>query len=330
MVTGHEYPKPRGQAAQVARDDHPHFGSSLIALDQRKDRPVPTFVTLPDYIAVAGPVRAGQHAGFLGNRFDPLVTRGDPNSLDYQLLDLGLVSPVTSDRLKKRRRLLDGVNLQLRHLEQASLGQSVDRYYQKAFSVIDAGVTQEAFDIHSEPEKVRQRYGRNMFGQSVLLGRRLVQAGIPLVQVNWIRIMEAGWDTHRDNFIDLKSKLLPPADRAFSALMEDMSASGLLDETLVILLGDFGRTPRINSNAGRDHWGPVNTILMAGAGLPSGKIYGATDKQGAYPTAGKFGPADLIATVLHALGVDHTQEVMTTLGRPYKVCEGQPVLELWG
>lgn len=330
MITGNEYPRASGLSENLSREDHPHVGSSLCAVEGTSDRAVPSFVTLPDYIAVNGPIRAGQHAGILGSRYDPLVPRGNPNSPDYRLIDLGLVPAVEPERLRNRQNLLRQVNGQLDRLERTAQVRNVDNYCEKAFSVLDSGVTQRAFDIHAEPDPVREDYGRNLFGQSVLLGRRLIEAGVRLVHVNWIRILEQGWDTHNDNFNSLKKKLLPPADRALAALFADMSASGLLDETLVIVMGEFGRSPKITaSNAGREHWAPVNTILMAGAGLPSGRHYGASDKDGGAPADKPITPAELAATVFHALGVDPASQVTTTLGRPYQICNAKPVLDLW-
>jgi hypothetical protein len=331
MVTGHEYPRASNLSEHISREDHPHLGSALTAVEGKKDRAVPPFVTVPEYIAVNGPIRAGQHGGFLGPRYDPMVPHGDPNSPDFQPYDLGLVPAVSAERLGERRQLRAVVNHQLRSLEGASAGRSLDGSYEKAFGVLASGVTRKAFEIGAEPERVRESYGRNLFGQSVLLGRRLVEAGVRLVQVNWIRILEQGWDTHNDNFNALKNKLLPPTDRAVSALLEDMTASGLLQDTLVILMGEFGRSPKITaSNAGREHWAPVNSILLAGAGIPGGRLYGASDKTGAYVLDHPTTPGQLAATVYHALGIDPASQVTTMLERPWQICEDKPVLDLWG
>ena len=330
MLTGHEYPRASNLSENLSREDHPHIGSSLVAVEGQNHRPVPTFITLPDYIAVNGPIRAGQHAGFLGSRFDPLVPQGDPNNPDYKLLDLGLAPNVEPARLSRRKDLLASVGAQIRYLEQSAGGRMMDGYYEKAFNVLSTATTQKAFDLSSEPDSVRERYGRNRFGQSILLGRRLVEAGVRLVHVNWIRILEQGWDTHNDNFNALKNNLLPPADRAFSALLEDMHRTGLIEDTLVIMMGEFGRSPKITaSNSGREHWAPVNSIQMAGAGLPTGRLYGASDKDGAYPIEGKISPAQFAATIFHALGVDPESEATTMLQRPYAICDDLPVLDLW-
>jgi hypothetical protein len=332
MVTGHPYHKGigSGESEHISREDHPHIGSALTAVEGKRDKAAPPFVTVPDYIAVNGPIRAGQHGGFLGSRYDPMVPRGNPNDPDYAPWDLGLVPTVSAERLRDRRALLAAVK-KSPVLEQGAAGKSVDQFYDKAFGVLASGITQRAFEMSAEPAKVRERYGRNLFGQSVLLGRRLVEAGVRLVHVNWIRILEQGWDTHNDNFNALKNKLLPPADQAISALFEDMSASGLLKETLVIVMGEFGRSPKITpQTAGREHWPSVFTILMAGAGIPGGRHYGASDKIGAYPLDHRILPGELAATVYHALGIDPASKVTTMLERPWQICEDKPVLSLWG
>jgi Protein of unknown function (DUF1501) len=330
MVTGREYPRASGLSEHLSREDHPHLGSALAAVEGTRDRAVPVFVTVPDYIAVNGPIRAGQHASFLGPRYDPLVPHGDPDSPDFQPQDLGLVPAVGPDRMRDRRDLLGAVNGRAAGLGDSPPGRTLDSYYEKAFGVLASGVTRKAFDVATEPEKVRDCYGRNRFGQSILLGRRLIEAGVRLVQVNWIRILEQGWDTHNDNFNALKGRLLPPTDRAFAALLEDLDARGLLDETLVILLGEFGRSPKITAqNAGREHWAPCNSIVLAGAGIPRGRVYGSTDKQAAYPLDHRITPGQLAATIFHALGVDPAAQVTTMLERPWQICEEEPVLDLW-
>lgn len=332
MVTGHPYHKGIGSglSENITREDHPHLGSQLTAVEGKRDKAVPIFVTVPDYIAVNGPVRAGQHGGFLGSKHDPFVARGNPNDADYQPVDLGLVPNVSAERLSDRRALLRQVNGRLDHLEKHLASRSLDNFYDKAYGLLSSGITKKAFDISAEPARLRERYGRNLFGQSVLLGRRLVEAGVRLVHVNWIRILEQGWDTHNDNFNALKNKLLPPCDQAFSALLEDMNASGLLKDTLVILMGEFGRSPKITpQTVGREHWPFVFTILMAGAGIPGGRLYGNSDKQGGYPLDHRIMPGELAATIFHALGVNPHSQVTTMLERPWQICEDKPVLDLW-
>lgn len=332
MMTGHEYPRASGLSENLSREDHPHIGSAL-ALVEGANSAVPKFVTLPDYIAVNGPIRAGQHAGFLGFRVDPMVARGNPNDPNFSPTDLALVPNVQADRLSVRQGLLDTFNGmgRMQGLDRTATMREYDSSAEKAFKVLESGHTQRAFDIHDEPAALRERYGRNLFGQSVLLGRRLVEAGVRLVHVNWIRIREFGWDTHSENFPNLKHKLLPPTDQAFSALLEDMTARGLMDDTLVILMGEFGRSPKVSQpSGGREHWPQANSILMAGAGIPGGRYYGETDSIGAVPIDRPISPAQLSATIFHALGVDPRSQVQTMLGRPWQICDAAPVLDLWG
>ena len=332
MVTGNPYPRASNLSAEVSREDHPHIGSSLMMVEGANSA-VPKFVTLPDYIAVAGPVRAGQHAGFLGFRADPMVPRGDPNDPNFSPADLALVPNVIPSRLSQRQELLSMFNGmgRMKGMDKLAAMSELDSSAEKAFNVLTSGHTQRAFNIQDESPALRERYGRNLFGQSVLLGRRMVEAGVRLVHVNWIRIREFGWDTHVENFPNLKDKLLPPMDQAFSALMEDMSARGLFEDTLVILMDEFGRSPKINpSNGGREHWPQANSILMAGAGIPGGRYYGKTDKIGAVPIDRPISPAQLAATIFHALGVEPRSQVQTMLGRPWRICDAAPVLDLWG
>jgi hypothetical protein len=286
---------------------------------------------IPQYLVVNGQFRSGQNAGFLGSRFDPLVPGGDPNSPDFQPVDLGLLSPVEPDRLGSRRRLLQAVNGGPRP-EGPAAGRAWDNYQERALAMTAAGRTQRAFDIQAEPEAVRRRYGRNFFGQSVLLGRRLLEAGVRLVQVNCMSSIFGGtvtWDTHKSNFALLKDTLLPRMDQGVAALLEDLSATGQLKETLVVVTGEFGRTPKINAEAGRDHWATAFTVLLAGAGLPGGGLYGASDRLGAEPADRPVTSGQLAATVFHALGIDPAAQIPNVQGRPWRICDEGPLVDLW-
>jgi hypothetical protein len=285
---------------------------------------------LPDVIVVNGQFRSGQNAGFLGSRHDPMTAGADPDGADFRPVDLGLGEAVESPRLRHRRALLARLEPSGR-AGQAGAGGEFDEYHEKAFALLEAGLTRRAFAVDTEPGPVRERYGRNQFGQSVLLGRRLIEGGVRLVFVNAMPPPDGvGWDTHKDNFRSLKDQLLPPVDRALSALLEDLSARGLLDETLVVLVGEFGRTPKINDQAGRDHWSYVFSALLAGAGVPGGRLFGASDKHGALPADRPVTSGQLAATVFHALGVDPREKVPTLLGRPWQICDQEPVVDLWG
>jgi hypothetical protein len=328
MTTGFTYPRAQNLANEGTREDHPHLGSSLAAVEAaaRRGGPVPPFVMVPQYLVVNGEHRSGQHAGVLGGRFDPMVSAGDPNSQGYRPTDLGLDPPVGPDRYARRFDLLAALG----ETATAGLGREFEVSYRNASALVESGATRRAFDIASEPEPVRRRYGRSLWGQSVLLARRLIEAGVRLVHVNWVPINpDTGWDTHAKNFEQLATILLPKLDRSLAALLDDLAARGLLDETLVVLAGEFGRTPRVNPNAGRDHWPAAFSAVLAGAGLTGGRVFGATDRQGAAVVDGRLSPADLAATIFHALGVDPGAEVRSPLGRPVRVCEGAPALALW-
>jgi hypothetical protein len=330
MTTGHPYPRAANLSERSTRDDHPNIGSSLAALEARH-RPVPPFAMVPQYLVVNGQFRSGQNAGFLGSRFDPLVPGGDPNSPDFRPLDLGLLSPVDPARLGSRRRLLEAVNRPASR-DRPVVGQDWDGHQQRALAMIQSGRTQQAFDIQAESDTVRRRYGRNFFGQSVLLGRRLLQAGVRLVQVNCMSSIFGGlnnWDTHKNNFATLKDVLLPRMDQGVAALLEDLSASGELAETLVVVTGEFGRSPKINADAGRDHWATAFSVLLAGAGLPGGTVYGGSDRKGAEPVDRPVTSGQLAATVFHALGIDPASQIPNVQGRPWRICDEAPVVDLW-
>jgi hypothetical protein len=331
MTTGHPYPRAMNLADISTREDHPHIGASIAALTG-KSCLMPPFVLVPDYLIVNGQFRSGQNAGFLGTRFDPLVPGGDPSRDDFRSADLGLGEPVETSRLRDRRALLANLNNRLTRPDKAASLNEMDSYRDKAFSLLETGRTRRAFDLDAESPEVRDRYGRNFFGQSVLLGRRLLEAGVRLVHVNCMSSIFSGdktWDTHKDNFNLLSQVLLPRTDRAIAALLADLSASGLLDETLVVVTGEFGRTPKINKVAGRDHWPGVFSVLLAGAGLSGGRTYGSSDKQGAAPASAPVNSSELSATIFHALGIGAASQLTTQAGRPWQISEARPVVELW-
>jgi uncharacterized protein (DUF1501 family) len=231
------------------------------------------------------------------------------------------------ERLPDRRRLLRALDAQARHLERLAAVREIDAHRAMALELVTSSAARRAFDLGEEPAPVRARYGSTPFGQGCLLARRLVEAGVTLVTVNWERD-DAYWDTHANNFTSLKNSLLPNMDRGTTALLEDLGQRGLLDETLVIWLAEFGRTPRINRAAGRDHWAACNTVLLAGAGVPGGLVVGASDRTAAYPTRDPVTPEDLAATVYHLLGIDPSARLWATDGRPMTVSLGTPVRAL--
>jgi len=215
-----------------------------------------------------------------------------------------------------------------RELDAVAGVRDLGQYHRQAFRLVTSPAARRAFDLAREPDRVRDRYGPSAFGQGLLLARRLVQAGVRLVTVNWARD-DAFWDTHADNFRLLKNSLLPPFDRGFAALLGDLAERGLLDETLVVCLGEFGRTPKINGNAGRDHWAACNSVVLAGGGVRGGQVYGASDRHAAFPATAPVGPADLSATIYDALGIDPRFTVRDHLGRPLPLSDGTPLHSLF-
>jgi len=328
VTTGRPFPRP-GEAV-MSRDDPPHVGSIVAAADNG-GRAALSFVMAPDQFVVNGEIRGGQNAGMLGARFDPLLPGGDPNLPGYRPALFADQAPVDRALLQSRRQLLHA--LDRRSNAQENNVRSLDLMHQKALGILERGVQKAAFDLDCERAELRDRYGRSTFGQSVLMARRLVESGVRLVQVNCmssVRDLERNWDLHKNNFSTLQDILLPNTDAAVAALIEDLSRSGLLDETLVLMLGEFGRTPKINEQAGRDHWPQAQSVLLAGAGIPGGTVYGATDAHAALPVSGRVTPPELVATILHALGVPPDLELTSRDGRPFRACEAKPVLGLWG
>jgi hypothetical protein len=331
MSTGHQYPRAMNLADISTREDHPHIGASVAAVAGR-DRPAPPFVLVPDYLVVNGQFRSGQNAGFLGPRFDPLVPHGDPSRQDFKPADLGLGESVETLRLRDRRALLRDLNGRPGGASTAGGWSEMDTYREQAFSILETGRTRRAFDLGTESAAVRDRYGRNFFGQSILMGRRLLEAGVRLVHVNCMSSIYGGdknWDTHKDNFRLLRDTLLPRTDRAIAELLADLSASGLLDETLVVVTGEFGRTPKINAGAGRDHHPQCFSVLLAGAGMPSGRAYGSSDRSGALPASAPVASSELAATIFHALGIDPASQLTAPGGRPWQISDARPIRGLW-
>ncbi len=306
--------------------DFPHPGSVVDYLDNEK-RDVPTFVSLPTMIA-DGPFRTpGEFAGLLGKKYDPLWVLKDPNSPDFNVKELTLPTEVDVHRLNDRRNTLKKLLALSRLAEKTVDVKGMNEYQGRAMDLVTSPATQQAFAIDEEPTKIRDRYGRTQYGQSVLLARRLVQAGVRFVTVYYSRSI-SGWDTHKQNFPTLKDSRLPQTDQALSALLVDLQERGLLDETLVYWTGDFGRTPKINANAGRDHWPPCGTVLMAGGGIEGGREYGSSDRSGAYPHDNPATPADITATVFHALGFDPETLMRDQLNRPIPISKGRPIQAL--
>jgi hypothetical protein len=254
----------------------------------------------------------------------------DPSRADFQVPELGLPCEVPPLRLSGRQSLLEQVNRHLDAVERSGALSRYDAVSQQAFDLLRSPKARQAFDLRQEPPAMRDRFGRSRFGQSVLLARRLVEAGVSLVQVNWTRTKEDSdtnpvWDTHAKNSERLRTALMPPMDQAYSALLEDLSDRGLLDETLVVWMGEFGRTPKINRAGGRDHWGHVFSVALAGGGVRGGLVHGASDRIGAYPKEGRVQPQDLTATIFHCLGYRPDNEFLDPFGRPLVLSRGEVI-----
>jgi hypothetical protein len=317
-----------------ARDtDFPHFGSVLTRLAPNR-RGLPTFVALPEVIATTnGAVTPGQGGGFLGKKYDPFQIAEHPDRPDFSIDSLRLPREIAPPRMVERRNLLGQIELAARLADRSGVVQSMDAFYQQALDMVLAPEARRAFDLAAEPSASRARYGWHTFGQSVLLARRLIEAGVKLVTVYWHReqkTVDTTWDTHGRNFEELKNRLMPSADRPIAALLEDLAGSGLLDETLVIWNSEFGRTPNVNANAGRDHWGPCNSVVMAGGGVPGGQVFGTTDEKAAYPISDKVTQDDIAATIYHLLGIDGETLIRDRQDRPFALTLGQPIARLLG
>lgn len=349
MLTGHA-PRVTGEVVPPSPEDFPHYGASLTHL-RPAPAGVPTFVSLPWTIATSSSVQPGQGAGFLGRGLDPLrLHQGHADVLDFTPDGLRMPAEVSAARFHERQRLRDRVAASDR-LTGSAAGRELDQLYERAFALLGAGEAVRAFRLADEPARLRERYGMNTFGQSLLLSRRLVEAGVPLVTVYWPARREpeafnnAGrledvavppWDTHgtnvgnSPNFPMLRDRLLPALDLSTTALLDDLEARGLLEQTLVVWLTEFGRTPRINPQAGRDHWGRVFSLALAGAGIRGGQVHGRSDRHAADPVDFPVTPGDFAATLFHALGVDPATELVDGLGRPHRLADGRVVSGLWG
>jgi uncharacterized protein (DUF1501 family) len=335
LLTG-QPPVPGGEV----RKQWPHIGAVLSRLGRGRGA-LPPFVSMRPKLENDVPrfveQSQGQFAGWLGPMFDPLTIDHDPSRADYRVGELSLQPELSVRRLDDRRALLAHLDRQLAAVEAGSLA-AKSKNDERAYQLLTSAAAERgAFDLTQEPLKVRERYGMNAHGQSVLQARRLIERGVPLVTCFWpsdgIKNVSVYWDTHSRNFIDLKERLMPAADQAFSALLDDLSDRGLLDETLVVWTGEFGRTPKVgqrNSDAGagrdgRDHWPGCFTTVLAGGGIPGGMVYGRSDKHAAYPASDPVAPLDLVATVYHLLGVPEEQTLPDQSGRPVFVRPGRAI-----
>lgn len=351
IQTGRRWHVPIGGGFNATPEDWPSVGSVVEYLSERsRDR---TRRELPNYAVVPNAlgriqtyssrlIRPGQYAGWLGRGYDPISTaidkRGPKDNpyyrtctdeeLDFQIDGLAAGKELTLDRLNRRRSLLDQFDQGARRLDSAAID-SYDRFQQRALGLVTSDHTRRALDIRQEPAAIRDRYGRHLFGQATLMARRLIEAGVRFVTVHWDCPDGYGWDSHVHSD-HVREHLLPGLDQAASALLTDLDERGLLDETLVVCLGEMGRTPRANAKWGRDHWSTLFPALLAGAGIRGGTLYGASDKDGAHPIDHPTPPEDLAATIYDAMGIDPELRLPDPQGRPVPICEGTPLRELFG
>ena len=345
ILTGKVPPVGDNQNFGELPDTFPTVGANL-SYHWKSAAPSVPHVALP-FVMNNNLSNPGQTSGFLGPVFQPLLISGDPQQLAYHAGHLRLTAGLTSQRLVDRALLRDQLGV---HRDPGA-AQPLEVYFQRALQILGARGVRQALEIQREKPATLAKYGhgpagqeyddnpkspigaeqalaRNLRGWNLLLARRLVEAGVPFVNVYDYKQQGKNWDSHKKNFVYLKEHLLPPADQALAALIEDLEERGLLDTTLVVALGEFGRTPRINKDAGRDHWPDCFSAVLAGGGIRAGYIHGASDRLGAYPTGDPVTPGDLVATVMHLFGISSAAQIYDNLGRPHAACDGKPVLDL--
>src|SRR5437870_9113452 len=330
-LTGHD----RGDAnvaIGAGPNDYPAIGS-VVGLCRPPRAPVVPYVSMP-YITAegkGGPPQPGFFGGWLGRASDPLFMLRDPNLPGFGLPELSPGPEVSMDRLHARRDLAHFLETTRRGTDFKSVLQDMDNFQAKAFDLLTSQATRKAFQLDQEPAAIRESYGRNIYGQSVLLARRLIEAGTRVACISWAPDANATWDTHGSNFTKLKNELLPQLDSAVSSLLTDLDVRGMLQRTLVVVMGEFGRSPKVNPAAGRDHWNFCYTVMLAGGGIKGGSVYGASDKIGAHPSSCPVLPADIIATIYHCLGISADLELKDRLNRPFQLVPwGSPIRELVG
>lgn len=347
MMTGRK-PRALGEVGPTP-DDFPTYGSVLAKLRPLRGM-FPPYVALPWTITTSTNLVPGQDGGFLGQGLDPFRVAAPAATADFAAPELRLEPGVSIGRLDGRRHLYESLERE-RALADRRVSRDVATLYQRAFNLLAAPEVARAFQIEREEPRIRDRYGRHAFGQSLLLARRLAEAGVPLITVYWPertepeafnnagvidKVAVPAWDTHGKNvgasanFPMLRDQLLPPLDQASTALLDDLTARGLLDETLVVWTGEFGRSPRINPMAGRDHYGNVFSLMMAGGGVRGGLVHGASDRIGAHPALDPVSPGQFAATLYHCLGIPPETQITDSLGRPYRLAEAEPLAAVLG
>jgi hypothetical protein len=330
MLTGHIHPSP-GTLRHPAKTDMPNIGANAARFLPRPDG-LPRHVHLPAIINDGdGLPVPGQGPGILGESCEPFQVLGDLTQPGFRVPALALQDGLSRERLGRRVSLRQAIDERLAHLAREDDGQAVDGSFTRAVDLLQSRRTEEAFDLAAEGDAQRDRYGRHHFAQGLLLARRLVEAGVPLVTVYWSSPNNGdnqSWDTHSDQHRRMKDHLLPAFDQGLSAFLDDLAERGLLDETLVTWYGEFGRTPQINGGGGRDHWGFCQSIGLAGGGTPGGLVHGSSTRDGGYPATDAVSPDDLAATIYHLLGIDHHTLMHDLSGRPVPLSYGEVVRAL--
>lgn len=346
VLTGRQSPQGDREEFGPIPQFFPCYGATLNYLRQNQNLDVP-HAALPWIFrnVINVPCQGG---GFLGKAYDPFQIDGDPNTRKYRAEIFKTLDGMTVDRQGQRRRLLETLDTTSSFPTTEENVRQLNQLYEKAYNLLGSKRIAEALDIDQESEQTRKRYGLmqppknasgsrsatasgwNLRGQNFLMARRLVEADVPVINVYDFKQQGANWDSHANNFKEHSQSLLPPVDRGFSALIEDLDERGLLDSTLVIATGEFGRTPRINGNAGRDHWPDCFSFVMAGGGIRGGTVYGSSDKTGAYPDENPVSPADLAATFYWRFGLNPKTEIHDKIGRPWKIADGVPLYDLFG
>jgi hypothetical protein len=326
-LTGHDRGEQGGGAKPT---DNPPPGAVISKVHAAKSHALP-YVALPykTQEGAGGPLQPGFLAGFIGPNFDPFWVDRDPNAADFRVPNLSLVDDLGDTRMARRRELLKQLDRRIARTRNETNLIAIDQFRERAFDLLTSDQAQRAFRVDLEPAKVRESYGRNIYGQSLLLARRLIEAGTRFVTMSWAPDANATWDTHGNNFQKLKQTLLPQFDAACTSLVSDLLDRGMLDRTLVAVMGDFGRTPRVNNAAGRDHWNSCYSLVLLGGGTQRGCVFGASDRFGATPIENPVTPGDIIATMYHLFGIDHRSVLFDSLDRPHTIVpEGRVIRQL--
>ena len=310
----------------ASRTDWPNYSGAYNYFNPRNDG-IPNGVNLPTYMQQPPLLWPGQYAGLLGAKHDPWQITADPNKDDFKVDSLTLAAGLDIQRVTDRQSLLSDLNKQQGRLERTAAGNRMKSEQEQAYNILTSRRLADAFEVQKESEQVREKYGRHTTGQSLLLARRLVEVGVPVVQVNIGNAQN--WDNHGNIFPTLKDRLLPPLDKGLAALLADLEERGMLEDTFVVLIGEFGRTPKVNNKAGRDHWGPCFSALFAGGGVQGGRVIGESDPHGGYPVKKPFSPEDFGATVYSVLGIDPESEIRDRFDRPLRLNSGSVISELF-